>query len=151
MTVTRYASADRSEWVAISGLPFSDGSGNEKKQRIRDGAGGSVTVKYASGEWLIAPAHFMAVATGLAARYGSVTLVQDRRINDKCTDHCQSANPDTAFECQCVCLGMEHGGGYAGWRWRQVDDYLLVAQDTVERTTQVLDGKSAEKLREKYV
>jgi hypothetical protein len=43
---------------------------------------------------------------------------------EKCTVRCQTASPNSVFECVCICGGANHGQARGGWK--QVGSHLLV-------------------------
>lgn len=149
MSVQIFVPADRSEKMVITGLPFADGSKAEKIAMLREMAGSRIVVTYerGTGQWSVARSHFPTLARGLADRYGDVAMTVDRNEQDKCTPGCQEADIASADKCECVCLGLEHGGGYVGRRWKQVGDHLLVSGSSVVRTRYTLSAKAADKWR----
>lgn len=149
MTAKVYMPADRSAKMVITGLPFSDGNKAAKIAMLRKMAGSNIRVTYlqGTGQWTIARSHFAVIARGLAERYGDVAMIYDRNVQDKCTNLCQEADPSSADTCECVCLGLEHGGGYVGRRWKQVGDHALVSNNTVERAHYTLTAEDASKWR----
>lgn len=148
MTVLIKIPADRTEKMVITGLPYEDGTNREKIAMLRAMAGIHIDVTYVKGTgWLVARSHFSALSRGLAERYGTVQLIHDQNVQEKCTPWCQEADPVNADKCQCVCLGLQHGGGYVGRRWKEVGDHLLVSDNTVRRMRYTLSAKAAAKWR----
>lgn len=75
----------------------------------------------------VARAHFEPLVAGLQRYFGAVRVRMQFRDVEKCTEKCQEANPETFWNCTCVCGGLHHGGG-EGWRgWTPVGDHLLVS------------------------
>ncbi|MFE1321578.1 hypothetical protein [Kitasatospora phosalacinea] len=81
--------------------------------------------------WEIARTHMRAMVEGLAERYGSVEVTIDFRTTSKCDTRCRDAGHD---DCDCQCLGENHGGA-AYWRgWIEVGETTLVEVGIARRT-----------------
>ncbi len=52
-------------------------------------------------------------------RYGKVYIIQPFREQEKCAPACMNA---TGHDCQCSCMGANHGAGLAGGRWKVIDE-----------------------------
>ena len=52
-------------------------------------------------------------------RYGAVYIVQRYRQMQKCVPACWNAQ---GFDCECSCMGDNHGSGHPGGRWYVVSD-----------------------------
>ena len=70
------------------------------------------------GNWKIAASHFnQRFIRAVAARFGSVKVSNEvREGRTLCTSECANANVHTANQCECVCLGDNHGRGDDGWK-----------------------------------
>ncbi|MEU1418360.1 hypothetical protein [Kitasatospora sp. NPDC005751] len=74
--------------------------------------------------WDISRQHMRTLVEALAERFGSVDVTIDFRTNSRCDDRCRDAEGD---DCDCQCMGENHGGA-AYWRnWREVGETTLVA------------------------
>lgn len=58
--------------------------------------------------WLIARTHFTTLVDALLDRHGRVDVLAEYTTTEVCDTRCQTA---TGPECQCACLGNNHGGG----------------------------------------
>ena len=108
LTVTIRPNGKRTE---ISNLPF-EGKGHgygilgDMFGASRDGQ-----VEYHRGIWSVSRPHTNAVVLGLAARYGTVKVVQHGGI-EKCVESCwKKGKPENALLCECACAGRNHGSG----------------------------------------
>ena len=52
-------------------------------------------------------------------RYGRVYVIQPHRSHEVCARACWEA---TGYECQCSCLGANHGSQDSGRSWREVSE-----------------------------
>lgn len=52
-------------------------------------------------------------------RYGVVQIVQRYREKQRCAPACWNAR---GFDCECSCMGDNHGSGHPGGRWYVVSD-----------------------------
>ncbi|WP_435107325.1 hypothetical protein [Nocardiopsis synnemataformans] len=80
--------------------------------------------------WEIARPHFRAVVEGLAKKYGSVNVFIDSRATSTCDTRCAEAKGD---ECECQCLGENHGGAAYQKAWELVGDTTLIASEGLLR------------------
>jgi hypothetical protein len=64
--------------------------------------------------WEVPKAWFNDLVERLLARYGRLYVVQPYREQEKCAPACMNA---VGHECQCSCMGANHGAGgpSAGW------------------------------------
>lgn len=85
-------------------------------------------------QWEISRQHLRAVVEALVERFGVVEVVIDTRATNRCDTRCRDAEGD---DCDCQCLGENHGGA-AYWReWMQVGDTTLVSPGVVRRVLRV--------------
>ena len=83
-----------------------------------------------SDRWEIARHHLRPLVEAMADRFAAVDVFIDSRAITKCDTRCRDAEGD---DCDCQCLGENHGGA-AYWRdWRLVSDTTLVTADGVSR------------------
>jgi hypothetical protein len=70
-------------------------------------------------------------------RYGSVYIVQPYREQEKCAPACMNA---TGHECQCSCMGANHGMGNDG-SWFEVSDTFAVRSGGLHLASRLLTRK----------
>lgn len=89
------------------------------------------------GNWEVAASHFnRQFIRAIAARFGSVEVRHEQREGRAlCTSECANANFHTANQCECICLGDNHGRGYDGWK--HAGDRLLVRPGIIVLVTTV--------------
>lgn len=75
--------------------------------------------------WLIARDHFSKLVEALLDRYGRVDVLAEFTTTEVCDTRCQNAR---GTDCQCTCLGNNHGGGQWGG-WFQIGDTTLISHD----------------------
>ena len=80
--------------------------------------------------WEIARPHFRSVVEALAERFGAVDVTIDSRSATKCDSRCRGAEGD---DCECQCLGQNHGGAQYQRAWQEVGETTLIASDGVMR------------------
>ena len=79
--------------------------------------------------WLVARPHFRKVVDALARRCGTVLVITDHTVRHACGSRCWNAEGD---ECECECLGDNHGGGlHLGWH--QVGADMAIRNERVRR------------------
>lgn len=106
-------------------LPYADGN----RHWLRQTCGARTQVKFDRDgkHWLVARGHFRTVIEALAARFGEVEVFVDQTVSTKCGPSCQGAVGD---ECNCQCLGANHGGQVSAG-WVRVSEEFLVQHETV--------------------
>lgn len=116
----------------------------DNRQWFHQLLGGRARVTYIKSErvWEVARSNFKrSLFDALADRFGSVEVTFESKEAQKCTEECSQGNPDNASDCECICLGENHGGG--DYDWKHVGAYLLVRPGIVQRKT-VIYGSPAE-------
>ena len=73
--------------------------------------------------WGTPKAWFEDVVRRLLQRFGRVYVIQPYRTQEKCAPACWNA---TGVECECSCMGANHGSGNASGRWHVVSDTFAV-------------------------
>lgn len=73
--------------------------------------------------WTFNRTHASAVMESVAEEFGTVEVFADYNSMTKCDRRCREARGE---DCECSCLGLQHGGGMlmAGWE-------ILVGENTV--------------------
>ncbi|MBP2238100.1 hypothetical protein J2Z31_004627 [Sinorhizobium kostiense] len=95
-------------------LPFAEGNGEWLKMgRRRD-------PKWNSNDrfWELPKAWLNTIVDRSLDRYGSVYVIQPYQEQEKCSPACMNAQ---GHECQCSCMGANHGAGNDG-SWFEVSD-----------------------------
>ena len=71
-----------------------------------------------AGNWEVAASHInRRFIRAIADRFGSVEIRHEQREGRAlCTVECADANIHTASQCECICLGDNHGRGNSGWK-----------------------------------
>lgn len=82
--------------------------------------------------WTVARKYLPEVMHALARKYGEVHVITEHNEAHHCTTACQTANPETAPDCECICAGANHGGS-DGEEWFNVIDALLVRHEVRRR------------------
>lgn len=83
-----------------------------------------------TGHWEIARPHMRAVVEALVNKFGTVKVTIDTRAVSKCDTRCRDAEGD---DCDCQCLGENHGGADYWQSWFEVGDTTLLASGLVRR------------------
>lgn len=91
--------------------------------------------------WEVPKAWLNHLVERLLTRFGRLYVVQPYREQEKCAPACQNAK---GHECNCSCMGANHGAGNDGswfevsdafstrWKDRQLACRLMVAQNVVD-------------------
>lgn len=69
--------------------------------------------------WETPKAWFNDIVNRCLKAFGSVHIVQPYREQEKCAPACWNA---TGHECQCSCMGANHGSNSSGSKWLVVSD-----------------------------
>lgn len=72
--------------------------------------------------WSLPPSRFNEIVNLLLHKFGKVYIIQPYIETEKCAPACMNAE---GHECQCSCLGANHGRGNNG-RWFEISDSLAV-------------------------
>lgn len=62
-------------------------------------------------------------------RFGRVYVIQPYQAHQKCAPACWNA---TGFECECSCMGANHGSGHPAGKWRVVSEAFAVQWNSRE-------------------
>lgn len=73
--------------------------------------------------WLVSRPHFGAVVAALVGEYGAVDVYADHTARSACGALCREAVGD---ECDCSCLGENHGGQVWRKEWIKLSEEWLV-------------------------
>lgn len=81
-----------------------------------------------TGHWRVARTHYRTLMSRLPMRFETITVYEDYATQEMCTEACAGADPDSAWECTCICGGRFHAGGIAyGDAWVVVGDGLHIS------------------------
>lgn len=72
--------------------------------------------------WELPTSRFNEAVKMLLERFGKVHIIQPYREKEVCSPSCMNA---VGFECQCSCMGANHGMGASG-RWFEVSEAFAV-------------------------
>lgn len=95
-------------------LPFAEGN----REWLRKGRHRQANWVADGAYWEIPKAWFTDFVDRALARFGKLYVVQPYRVQEKCSPACQNA---IKHECQCSCMGANHGQGSDG-TWFEVSD-----------------------------
>jgi hypothetical protein len=73
--------------------------------------------------WIVAKSWLDDVINVCLGRHGRVYVIQPYRVQEKCAPACWNAK---GYECQCSCMGKNHGSEHPSGRWRIVSDTFAV-------------------------
>jgi hypothetical protein len=73
--------------------------------------------------WEIPKSWFEDVVRRAMAKYGAVYVIEPFRLQKKCAPACWNAK---GLECDCSCMGQNHGTGDPSGRWYFISDALAV-------------------------
>lgn len=87
--------------------------------------------------WEIPKSWFNDFVDRALRRYGNVWIIQPHRKLEVCASACQNAQ---GHECQCSCLGANHGSGNDG-SWFEVNDAFAIRWNSDEWACRLLERK----------
>jgi hypothetical protein len=73
--------------------------------------------------WEVPKSWFDDVVRKCLLRFGRVYVIQPFRTQEKCAPACWNAR---GFECECSCMGKNHGSQHPGGSWRVISDTFAV-------------------------
>jgi hypothetical protein len=85
--------------------------------------------------WELPTSWFNDLVNGALKRYGKVYIIQPFRMQEKCAPACWNA---TGHECQCSCMGQNHGVGDPGRRWFIVSETFATKWHDMELACRLL-------------
>jgi hypothetical protein len=74
----------------------------------------------------------------IVSRFGSCWLIQEVNRKQICAPACWNAR---GLDCQCSCMGANHGTGCPGGRWYEVSDALAVSRGERELSCRLIVRK----------
>lgn len=87
--------------------------------------------------WEIPKAWFNDFVNRALARFGRVYIIQPYREQEKCAPACMNA---VGHECQCSCMGQNHGAGNDG-SWFEVNDTFATRWNNEEWACRLLSAR----------
>lgn len=101
-------------------------------------------VYIASGKfWEVSYQRLNELVEVLAKFYGEVILMQPVKEKQVCARKCMEAN---GFECECSCLGANHGSENMNSSWYEVNDTYAVRYESDQVSLKVISAKSHDQL-----
>lgn len=73
--------------------------------------------------WEVPKAWFNTTVEAALRRFGSVYVIQPFQVREKCAPACWRAQ---GFECECSCMGANHGSQHPSGAWRVVSETFAV-------------------------
>jgi len=98
-------------------LPYSKARNN--RSWIRNGRRTDISWYKEKKFWEVPHAWFNELVERCLEEFGQIYIIQPYREQEKCAPACLNA---TGHECQCSCMGANHGRGEAGGRWKVISD-----------------------------
>lgn len=74
--------------------------------------------------WQVPQAWFESIIRLCVRRYMSCYVIQLHREKQVCAPACWNAQ---GFDCECSCMGENHGTGHPAGRWYEIDETLAVS------------------------
>lgn len=90
--------------------------------------------------WEVPQSWFERVVRLCLRRYGSCYVVQLHRERQVCAPACWNAE---GLDCECSCMGANHGSGHPGGRWYEVGETLAVSWGVQKYAVRLVRSKSA--------
>ena len=90
--------------------------------------------------WELPASWFNDVVSGALDRYGKVYIIQPYREQEKCAPACMNA---LGHECQCSCMGQNHGAGGPDAGWFVVSETFATRWHEEELACRLLTKKGA--------
>lgn len=85
--------------------------------------------------WTVPASWFNPMVAGCLDLYGSVYIIQPYRAQEKCAPACWHAVYD---ECECSCMGLNHGSGHPEGNWKIVSDAFATRWNEQELACRLL-------------
>lgn len=97
--------------------------------------------------WELPASWFNELVERALKRFGKVYIIQPYRIQEKCAPACWNA---TGHECECSCMGQNHGAGTSGNRWFVVSETFATRWGDQELACRLLTRNSEERSGDDY-
>lgn len=106
-------------------LPF----GKDNRQWLQEGHRTQPEWVVAKKYWAAPKSWFENLIKRALVRYGRIYVVQPFRASQKCAPSCWNA---VGVECECSCMGENHGSGEPLGRWHVVSETFAIRWDAKE-------------------
>lgn len=90
--------------------------------------------------WEVPQAWFESIIKLCVRRYTSCYVIQLRREKQVCAPACWNAQ---GFDCECSCMGENHGTGHPGGRWYEIDETLAVSWGVQKYACRLIRARNA--------
>lgn len=114
-------------------LPFAD----DNRYWLRNGRKSRPVWLSQQKYWEIPKAWFNDFINRSLKRYGKVYIIQPFREQEKCAPACMNA---TGHECQCSCMGQNHGAGNDG-SWFEVNEAFATRWNEEDWACRLLEAR----------
>lgn len=114
-------------------LPY----GTDNRDWIRNGRRTNPIWQPQQRYWEIPKSWFNDFINRALVRYGKVYIIQPFRVQEKCAPACMNA---IGHECQCSCMGLNHGAGNDG-SWFEVNDAFATRWNQEEWACRLLKSR----------
>ena len=118
-------------------LPY---SANNREWLRSDNLRKPLWIKQYSGCWQIPNNWFNDLAHRMLQKFPRLYVIQPHRVMEKCAPACWNA---TALDCQCSCMGKNHGSQQALGRWWIVSETCALKWRGRELACQLIERASA--------
>ncbi|MDN3588459.1 hypothetical protein QWY86_17380 [Pedobacter aquatilis] len=115
-------------------LPYKEGNRSWLKHYGRINPQWIVTKKH----WELPQAWFNDLVSRSLTRFGKLYIIQPYREQEKCAPACWNAQ---GHECQCSCMGANHGSQSEGNGWFVVSDTFATRWNSIELACRLLVKK----------
>jgi hypothetical protein len=112
--------------------------GPDNKTWIRGGRRHKPQWNAEHGAWEVPQSWLDAIIPACLNRFGKVYVIQPYRQQEKCAPACWSAK---GYECQCSCMGANHGSQHPSGNWRIVSDTFAVRWHDRELACRLITAK----------
>ena len=92
--------------------------------------------------WEVPRSWLDSVVMHVVLRFGSAYLVQPYRRMEKCAPACWNA---TGFQCECSCMGQNHGEGQPSGKWYVISDACAIRWGEQELSCKLIRRAGAQR------
>jgi hypothetical protein len=85
--------------------------------------------------WSLPASQYALLRKELLMKHGQIEITVTGSTLEKCTHMCANADTESADECKCICMGVNHGSSASGYK--EVADYLLVRATEFSQTVRL--------------
>ncbi|GEM_PF-566510 len=91
--------------------------------------------------WETPRSWFDDLVTRFLRKFGKVYVIQAFREQQKCAPACWNA---TGFDCECSCMGQNHGSGNPAGCWHIVSDTFAIEWSERQYSCRLIESKSGQ-------